>query len=95
MVGAFGIPTVAAVGILFVLPSVGRSTAFYRRGGVLLYPLPPNPALWAVCGPVTGLFLLLFQNLFVELSFNGFFGPGLQFFKFCVRECGGVRLWKE
>ena len=36
------------------------------------------------------LFLLLFQNLFIEPAFNGFFGPGLQFFKFCVRECGGV-----
>ena len=46
--------------------------------------------LWA-CGGV--LFLLLFQNLFVELSFNGFFGPGLQFFKFCVRECGSVSVF--
>ena len=92
MVGAFGIPTVAAVGILFVLPSVGRSAAFCRRGCILTPfhltpPYGPSVGLWR------GLFLLLFQNLLEELAFNSFFGPGLQFFKFCVRECGGVSVF--
>ena len=92
MVGAFGIPTVAAVGILFVLPSVGGSTAFLP----VVVSWPPfhlTPLYGPSAGLWRGLFLLLFQNLFVELSFNGFFGPGLQFFKFCVRECGGVSVF--
>ena len=63
-VGAFGIPTVAAVGILFVLPSVGRSTAFLPVV-VSLYPLPSNPALWAVCGPVTGFYFFCCSRTFL------------------------------
>lgn len=56
--GAFGIPTVAAVGILLFC----HLRAVLRRlcRGWCSYPLPSNPALWAVCGPVAGLFLLLF-----------------------------------
>lgn len=90
--GAFGIPTVAAVGILLFCP---LRAALRRFAAVVVpvYPLPFNPALWAACGPVAGLFLLLFQNLFEELAFNSFFGPGLQFFKFCICECGGVSIF--
>ena len=48
----------------FVRPSVGRSTAFLPVV-VSLYPLPSNPALWPVYGPVAGFYFFCCSRTFL------------------------------